>query len=176
MDRSEEADYPKICRGFKAKFIPINADLRHNSRKAFCRTLTRQNDFVCDALEMPGRIPMTAVRITCIDDNTTNLRLLEKSLGDNFEMQLIESPHDAIQALQVFKPQAVLLDVNMPELNGYEICRRIRADASIADIPVIFLSCMTELEDRLSGYAAGGDAYVTKPFELRELKSILPNR
>ena len=116
---------------------------------------------------------MTLSRITCIDDNTTNLRLLEKSLADDYEIQLIASSHDAVSAIRTFQPAAILLDVNMPEINGYALCRQIRNEPDIAEIPVIFLSCLKELDDRLSGYNAGGDAYVTKPFELRELKSIL---
>ena len=116
---------------------------------------------------------MTLSRITCIDDNTTNLRLLEKSLADDYEIQLIASSHDAISAIRTFQPAAILLDVNMPDINGYALCRQIRNEPDIAEIPVIFLSCLKELDDRLSGYNAGGDAYVTKPFELRELKSIL---
>ena len=116
---------------------------------------------------------MSTSRITCIDDNTTNLRLLEKSLAEDYEVQSIASSHDAIAAIKDFRPAVILLDVNMPDINGYDLCRQIRSEPDIAEIPVIFLSCLKELDDRLSGYNAGGDAYVTKPFELRELKSIL---
>lgn len=116
---------------------------------------------------------MNKERISCIDDNDTNLRLLEKSLRDDFDVQIILSPRDAIAALCDFRPALILLDVNMPDINGYELCQQIRQTAALADTPVIFVTCMKDLEDRLSGYAAGGDAYLTKPFDLRELKSVI---
>lgn len=118
-------------------------------------------------------LAMNKDRISCIDDNDTNLRLLEKSLCDSFDVQILQSPHDAIAALCAFKPAVILLDVNMPDLNGYELCQQIRQTPALADAPIIFVTCMKDLDDRLAGYAAGGDAYLTKPFDLRELKSLI---
>lgn len=116
---------------------------------------------------------MTLERITCIDHDTADLRLLETSLSDTYDVQLIASSADAIAAVRHFMPSLILLEVNLPEINGYQLCKAIREDPDTREIPVVFLSCMKELEDRLMGYSAGGDAYVTKPFDLRELKSIV---
>lgn len=116
---------------------------------------------------------MTHARIVCIDDNTSNLLLLEKSLRDEYEVLSVTDPIAALATLHETPPELILLDVNMPHINGYELCRRIRDNEAIADIPIVFLSCMKDLDDRLAGYAAGGDGYITKPFDLRELRSIL---
>lgn len=116
---------------------------------------------------------MTKARIVCIDDNPANLLLLEKSLRDQYEILAVSDAEAALSTLVETPPALVLLDVNMPRLNGYELCRRIRDHDAIGDIPIVFLSCMKDLDDRLAGYAAGGDGYVTKPFDLRELRSIL---
>lgn len=116
---------------------------------------------------------MTKARIVCIDDNPANLLLLEKSLRDQYEILAVSDAEAALSTLVEVPPALVLLDVNMPRLNGYELCRRIRDHDAIGDIPIVFLSCMKDLDDRLAGYAAGGDGYVTKPFDLRELRSIL---
>lgn len=116
---------------------------------------------------------MTKARIVCIDDNPANLLLLEKSLRDQYEILAVSDAEAALSTLVETPPALVLLDVNMPRLNGYELCRRIRDHDAIGDIPIVFLSCMKDLDDRLAGYTAGGDGYVTKPFDLRELRSIL---
>jgi CheY-like chemotaxis protein len=116
---------------------------------------------------------VTKARIVCIDDNPANLLLVEKSLRDQYEILPVTDAEAALATLVEVPPALVLLDVNMPRLNGYELCRRIRDHDTIGDIPIVFVSCMKDLDDRLAGYAAGGDGYITKPFDLRELRSIV---
>lgn len=116
---------------------------------------------------------MTAKTICYIDDCETNLRLIEKSLSSDYQVIKLASPVDAHEQVASIKPDLILLDVNMPEVDGYEVCRRIRSDASLDPVPIIFLTCRTSLEDRLTGFAAGGDAYITKPYDLTELRHII---
>lgn len=116
---------------------------------------------------------MSQDRLVCIDDNDANLRLIEKSLRDHYDIVRVTDPLKAVAALEEVQPALVLLDVNMPSLNGYDLCRQIRANPATAELPVVFLSCMKDLEDRLAGYDAGGDGYITKPFDLRELHSVV---
>ena len=114
-------------------------------------------------------------RILCIDDNSSNLMLVEKALGHDYQVLSVEDPATAYAHMMEFEPDLILLDVNMPEINGYDLCKRIRDDPTWSTTPIVFLTCMKELDDRLAGYAAGGDGYITKPFDVRELKSILRN-
>lgn len=116
---------------------------------------------------------MSKDRIICIDDNETNLLLVQKALGDIYQVETVSDPRQALECMQDFKPDLILLDVSMPEINGYELCQQIRDQALWANTPIVFLTCMKELDDRLAGYAAGGDGYVTKPFDVKELSSIL---
>ncbi len=112
-------------------------------------------------------------RIVCVDDNPTNLMLVEKSLGNNYQVLSVEDPTTAYAHIQEFSPDLILLDVNMPDINGYELCQQIRENPQWDTTPIVFLTCMRELDDRLAGYSVGGDGYITKPFDVRELKSIL---
>lgn len=116
---------------------------------------------------------MTQDRLVCIDDNDANLRLIEKSLRDDYDVVRITDPLHALATIEEVQPALVLLDVNMPGLNGYDLCRQLRANPATAELPVVFLSCMKDLVDRLAGYDAGGDGYITKPFDLRELQSVV---
>ena len=116
---------------------------------------------------------MTEKTICYIDDCEANLRLIEKTLSGDYQVIKLDSPVDAHEQVASIKPDLILLDVHMPEVDGYEVCRRIRSDFTLDAVPVIFLTCRTSLEDRLTGYAAGGDAYITKPYDLAELRHII---
>jgi len=108
-----------------------------------------------------------------IDDSQANLLLIKKALSNDYNVVTIDVPTQAIEQLLEAKPSLILLDVNMPEIDGYEICKAIRKEEALSDIPVVFLTCRSSLEDRLQGFESGGDAYVTKPFDLDELRYII---
>ena len=116
---------------------------------------------------------MTQSTVCYIDDKDSNLRLIEKSLSDKHRVVTINSSQNAVDRLLGEKPDLVLLDVNMPGCDGYEVCRNIRGEIALKDVPIVFLTCRTELKDRLTGFEAGGDAYITKPYQLDELKLIV---
>jgi DNA-binding response OmpR family regulator len=81
----------------------------------------------------------------------------------------------AIQAAREFKPDLILLDVMMPGINGFETCRRLKKQSELKDIPVIFMTALSELENKIAGFEAGGVDYVTKPFDNRELQVRIKN-
>tara|TARA_R110002072_G_scaffold64_2_gene307 strand:+ start:7467 stop:8615 length:1149 start_codon:yes stop_codon:yes gene_type:complete len=109
------------------------------------------------------------LKLVVVDDAQENLRLLDAILGDDFELHLFTSALDCLDHLTELKPDLVLLDVIMPGMDGYELCRRLKSDPATDDIPVIFISAGTTPEERLAGYEAGGDEYVVKPFDVEEL-------
>lgn len=111
------------------------------------------------------------VKVLSIDDTPPNQALINKVLSPHFELMLAMNAEEGWQTLEVFDPDVILLDVNMPGQNGYEFCRLLREDAGNDHIGVIFLSALTTLDDRLEGYHAGGDDYVCKPFDPYELRA-----
>ncbi|MDO8803120.1 MAG: response regulator, partial [Elusimicrobiota bacterium] len=77
----------------------------------------------------------------------------------------------ALQAARNDPPDLILLDINMPEMNGYEVCRQLKADERLKDIPVIFLSALTETMDKVKAFGLGGVDYITKPFQFEEVEA-----
>ncbi|MEQ6290059.1 two-component system response regulator [Vogesella sp. GCM10023246] len=108
-----------------------------------------------------------------IDDDSLTVQMIEDVLGEQFAVQGSVNPLQALQQVGTLAPQIILLDINMPELDGYEVCRRLKADFDTQDIPVMFLSGLTTLEDRMAAYDAGGEDFMAKPLELTLLGAKL---
>jgi signal transduction histidine kinase len=107
-----------------------------------------------------------------VDDTAANLRLLTRLLSDaGFRVRPAPSGELALRAARAEPPDLVLLDVDMPDMDGFEVCRRFKADPALAQIPVLFLSALSETEDKLAAFRAGGVDYVTKPFRIEELRA-----
>ena len=106
---------------------------------------------------------MTA-RILVVDDILANVRLLEAKLSaEYFEVVTAMNGVDALEAVQRAKPDIVLLDVMMPGIDGIEVCKRLKADPTTQHIPVIMVTALDQLEDRVRGLEAGADDFLTKP-------------
>ncbi len=111
-------------------------------------------------------------KILVIDDSRTNLILLKAHLGSMGLATLIaEDAADGIKMAVEHKPDVILLDVMMPEIDGFEVCRRLKADVRTSSIPVIFVSAKDASEDKISGLKLGAIDYVTKPFNKGELQA-----
>ena len=108
--------------------------------------------------------------ILVIDDTLENLRLLNKILGEEgFAVRPVSSGERALASIRVKIPDLVLLDVMMPDMDGYEVCRRLKADEATREIPVIFISALVEMTEKLQGFSVGGVDYITKPFQPEEV-------
>lgn len=108
--------------------------------------------------------------ILLVDDNRENLRLLSTMLSDcGYKVRKAINGSLALRAIGVVKPDLILLDINMPDYNGYEVCTKVKADAQTADIPIIFISALDEVLDKLKAFEVGGVDYITKPFEMQEV-------
>ena len=109
--------------------------------------------------------------ILIVDDNDFNRDVVADLLGSSLECRIRQASNGraALEMIARQVPDLVLLDVNMPGMNGYEVCRAIRGDSRTAEIPVIFLTGQRDSEFIVSGFEAGGSDYVLKPFESREL-------
>lgn len=116
----------------------------------------------CGGRTLPSR------KLLLVDDQSQNLFILEEILED-YELRTAASGTEALALMEDFRPDLVLLDVTMPGMDGYEVCRRIRTDETNRFTKVVFLSARVGPEDRLAGYEAGGDDYLTKPFDSVDL-------
>jgi two-component system, sensor histidine kinase and response regulator len=113
---------------------------------------------------------MSQPSILIVDDNPQNLQVIAKILLDNnFEVEYATNGLAALKWLKDKKFGIVLLDINMPGMDGYEVCRKIRSDPEISGIPIIFLTAEIDRQSILKGFDFGAQDYVTKPFESREL-------
>lgn len=108
-------------------------------------------------------------RIMIVDDDEMNIEILEDILGDAYDLTSAVSGAEALAKFSRFLPDLVLLDIMMPGMDGYEVCRRIRADERYNYVKIILVSGKSETEDRIRGYEAGADDYVTKPYRSEEL-------
>lgn len=109
-------------------------------------------------------------KILVIDDEPDVTDLLDYKLSnEGFSVRTSNHPTQIVGELIDFLPDLIILDIMMPELDGLQVCRMIRSNASLEKIPVIFLTAKGEMEDRVEGLEAGADDYLSKPFNTREL-------
>jgi len=110
--------------------------------------------------------------IMVVDDTPANLKLLEEMLrGRGYRVRSFPRGRLALAAAASEPPDLILLDINMPELDGYETCQRLKADEKLKEIPVIFISALTETMDKVKAFGVGGVDYVTKPFQFEEVEA-----
>lgn len=108
-------------------------------------------------------------RILVVDDNPRNVAILKKILGRSYTVATAASGEEALSSVSAFAPDLILLDIMMPGIDGYETCRRLRARPDLRQTKIIMVSAKAMLSERLEGYEAGADDYVTKPFDEDEL-------
>jgi putative two-component system response regulator len=110
--------------------------------------------------------------VMVVDDNPANLHLMEEMLRPRgYEVRSFPRGRMALTAASQRPPDLILLDITMPEMTGYEVCERLKADPLLSKVPVIFLSALDALEDRLRGFRSGGVDYISKPFQFEEVQA-----
>ena len=113
-----------------------------------------------------ARLPSVLV----VDDTIDNLRLLSDILDHRgYDVRAVTSGAQALLAAAADPPDLILLDITMPDMDGYEVCRRLKAQPASRDVPVIFLTALNETADKVKGFDIGGVDYVTKPFQVEEV-------
>jgi DNA-binding response OmpR family regulator len=109
-------------------------------------------------------------RIAIVEDEAELASLIDYNLTRNgYETQVLSGGHATLKSLEQGKPDLILLDIMLPEMDGFELCRRIRQSPVLARTPVLFLTARSDEVDRVLGLEIGGDDYMTKPFSPREL-------
>ncbi|HVO33554.1 MAG TPA: response regulator [Elusimicrobiota bacterium] len=112
-------------------------------------------------------------RILVVDDEPVIAQLLGRCLGDQYTVLTVQSPVEALSVAANFRPDLIMLDVHMPEMNGWELCRRLRQQQEFDAIPIIFLSAWQRDEDVSQGMGHGADFYLSKPCDVTRIKSTL---
>ena len=112
-----------------------------------------------------------------VDDNLDNLALLEKLLSENqYRVRMANSGKRALRAIRVEQPELIMLDINMPEMDGYQVCQELKADINTRAIPIIFISALDDVLDKVKAFKLGAVDYVTKPFQAEEVLARIENQ
>lgn len=110
--------------------------------------------------------------ILIVDDTPANLTLLSGMLKDKgHKVRPVPSGKLALKAVETELPDLILLDINMPEMNGFEVCEKLKSEKKSCDVPVIFISALTETLDKVKAFQYGGVDYITKPFQFEEVEA-----
>ncbi|MCP4350437.1 MAG: diguanylate cyclase [Desulfobacterales bacterium] len=114
----------------------------------------------------------TRPSVLIVDDNIKNLQILANIFRDRgYKVAMVKAGPKALKFVGKMPPDLILLDIMMPEMDGFEVCRQLKNNSSTKDIPVIFISALTETIDKVKGFKAGGVDYITKPFQSDEVLS-----
>lgn len=126
---------------------------------------------------------MNKINILIIDDESDLVELLKYNLAkEGYAVEFAFNGFDGIKIAEALKPDIVILDLMLPDINGYEVCKRMKQNGDLSNVPVIFLSAKQEEVDKILGFEAGAEDYIVKPFSINELlarvrailKRILP--
>jgi len=111
-----------------------------------------------------------APSILLVDDNPSNLRLLAQVLGDQgYQIRAVTNGKRALESVDLNPPDLILLDIRMPELDGYGVCRELKENPKTKEIPVLFISALDDIQDKVTAFSSGGVDYITKPFQFEEV-------
>ncbi|MEG5041462.1 MULTISPECIES: adenylate/guanylate cyclase domain-containing protein [unclassified Microcoleus] len=122
-------------------------------------------------------LPATPKDILIVDDMPDNLRLLSTMLTSHgYHVRKAINGHLALQGAQISPPDLILLDINMPQMNGYEVCEKLKLSRKTKDIPVIFISALDDVMEKVKAFQVGGVDYITKPFQVEEVLARVQNQ
>ncbi|NJN73013.1 MAG: response regulator [Limnothrix sp. RL_2_0] len=115
--------------------------------------------------------------ILIVDDVPENLQLLFEILSDEgHEVRRVLNGSQALKVIEIDPPDLILLDIKMPAMDGYEVCKRLKSDPKTASIPIIFLSALNEILDKVKAFSVGGSDYINKPFDVYEVLMRVNNQ
>ena len=112
-------------------------------------------------------------RVLLVDDAKVNLDILVEGLKSDHKLSLARNGETALQIAARTPPDLVLLDIVMPGLDGYEVCRRMRQMPETAEVPIMFLSSLEEVKNKTLGFEAGANDYLAKPLDVEKLLSLI---
>jgi CheY-like chemotaxis protein len=108
-------------------------------------------------------------KILIVDDEPINCEIMQEILEVDYDLKIVNNGQECLDSAPHWLPDLVLLDISMPGMSGYEVCRQLKGGVKTQDAQITFVSALDTLGDRLAGYEVGGDDYITKPFDAEEL-------
>ena len=108
-------------------------------------------------------------KILAVDDNPNNTAIIEELFDEHYDLRTAANGDEAIKIALEFQPDLILLDIMMPDMDGYEVCRRLRKYPSLSKTKIIMVTAKADLEDKVSGYEVGASDYITKPFDEKNI-------
>jgi sigma-B regulation protein RsbU (phosphoserine phosphatase) len=114
---------------------------------------------------------LSGCRVLIVEDVKANVDVLVHALRDDYKLSVALNGENALRSAENTPPDLILLDIMMPGMDGYEVCRRLRASAKTREVPVMFLSALEDVHNKARGFEAGGNDYLTKPFEVLEVQA-----
>jgi len=123
-----------------------------------------------ESLMKDAHTDIARTNILAVDDSRDSLRFLSELFeSKGYVSRTVSNAHMAITSISVATPDLILLDIVMPGMSGYELCEHLKADEKTRDIPIIFISALDEVADKVRGFSVGGVDYITKPFQAEEV-------
>ena len=116
---------------------------------------------------------MMSKKILIVEDNEVNLDIFQEIFEDDYELKMVTNGVQALDVIEDFMPKLVLLDIMMPNMNGYEVCEKIRSNDKLKGVIVIMVSARAMDSERKKGLEVGADEYITKPFEEETLLELV---
>lgn len=111
--------------------------------------------------------------ILIADDETVNQMIVEEMLEDSYETAAVNDGIECLESINIRMPDMLLLDISMPRMDGFEVCRKLRTNEATKALPIIMLSGHAHNEYIQQGFEAGANKYITKPFSMNELKEAI---
>ncbi len=108
--------------------------------------------------------------VLVVDDTEANVDMLVESLGDDYDVMVAMDGEETLEMVEEERPDLILLDIMMPGMDGFEVCEQLKSDTATRDIPVIFLTGMTDQADREKAMALGAIDYIIKPFDIPDVQ------
>jgi len=104
-------------------------------------------------------------KILAVDDNPDNTTIVEELFHEDYDLRTAATGEEALDIALDFQPDLILLDIMLPDIDGYEVCRRLREHSSLSHTKVIMVTVKGALKDKVTGYEVGANDYITKPFD-----------
>jgi sigma-B regulation protein RsbU (phosphoserine phosphatase) len=118
-----------------------------------------------------GMYELSKCTVLVVDDTEANIDILVESLDSEYEVSVAMDGQSALETIDADPPDLILLDIMMPGIDGYEVCRRLKSKPETACIPIIFITAMSEIENKTRGFESGAVDYIIRPFEVMEVKA-----
>lgn len=115
-------------------------------------------------------VEVSRSRILVVDDTKINVDILVEALSDEYDVSVAIDGATALTLAEQIRPDLILLDIMMPDMDGYEVCTTIKSNPEIREIPIIFLSAKQDTKDKIKGLSVGAVDYITKPFDIEEVR------